>query len=62
MGNFLDNLIGFISPEAGARREAWRHNLEEMRHYDAGNFDRLNAAGLRITRARNKQTATAGTR
>lgn len=46
MGNFLDNLIGFISPEAGARREAWRHNLEEMRHYDAGNFDRLNAGWI----------------
>lgn len=46
MGNFLDNLIGFISPEAGARREAWRRNLEEMRHYDAGNFDRLNAGWI----------------
>lgn len=46
MGNFLDNLIGFISPEAGARREAWRRNLEEMRHYDAGNYDRLNAGWI----------------
>lgn len=46
MGNFLDNLIGFISPEAGARREAWRRSLEEMRHYDAGNFDRLNAGWI----------------
>lgn len=43
MGNFLDNLIGFINPEWGARREAWRQTLEEQRHYDAGGFDRLNA-------------------
>ena len=43
MSNFLDAVIGFINPEAGARREAWRQNLEELRHYDAGSFDRLNA-------------------
>lgn len=43
MGNILDTIIGFISPEAGARREAWRQNLEEMRHYDAGDYSRLNA-------------------
>lgn len=46
MGNFLDNVIGFISPEAGARREAWRRNLEEMRRYDAGNYERLNAGWI----------------
>lgn len=46
MGNFLDSIIGFISPEAGARREAWRKNLEELRHYDAGNYDRLNAGWI----------------
>lgn len=46
MGNVLDTIIGFISPEAGARREAWRRNLEEMRHYDAGNYDRLNAGWI----------------
>lgn len=44
--NFLDNLIGFISPEAGARREAWRRALDEQRHYDAGNYDRLNAGWI----------------
>ena len=43
MGNILDSIIGFISPEAGARREAWRQNLNELRNYDAGNYDRLNA-------------------
>ena len=44
--NFLDAIIGFFSPEAGARREAWRQNLEEMRNYDAGNFGRLNAGWI----------------
>lgn len=43
MSNFLDNIIGFISPAAGARREAWRQYLDEQRHYDAGSYDRLNA-------------------
>jgi lambda family phage portal protein len=43
MANFLDAIIGYISPQAGAKREAWRQNLEELRHYDAGNYDRLNA-------------------
>lgn len=38
--NWLDGIIGFISPEWGARREAWRQSLTEMRNYDAGNYDR----------------------
>lgn len=46
MGNFLDTLIGYFNPEAGARREAWRRSLEEQRHYDAGDFDRLNAGWI----------------
>lgn len=41
--NWLDQVIGFISPEWGARREAWRQNLEEIRSYDAGNYSRGNA-------------------
>ena len=44
--NILDTIIGWISPEAGARREAWRQNLEEMRNYDAGNYGRLNAGWI----------------
>lgn len=43
MSNILDSIIGWISPKAGARREAWRQSLEEMRGYDAGNYGRLNA-------------------
>lgn len=41
--NWLDNLIGWINPEAGARRQAWRQTFEEIRHYDAGSYGRQNA-------------------
>lgn len=41
--NWLDNLIGWISPQTAAKREAWRQVLEEQRHYDAGAASRLNA-------------------
>ena len=44
--NVLDTIIGWISPEAGAKREAWRKSLEEMRNYDAGNYGRLNAGWI----------------
>ncbi|MCD8206731.1 MAG: phage portal protein [Bacteroidales bacterium] len=43
MANWIDNLVAFISPKKGAEREAWRQQLEEMKNYDAGQFDRLNA-------------------
>lgn len=46
MGNVLDNIIGFISPAAGAKREAWRRHLDEQRSYDAGSYDRLNAGWI----------------
>lgn len=41
--NALDNLIGWISPEAGWRREAYRRALEESRGYDAASYGRANA-------------------
>ena len=41
--NWLDSLIGWISPAAGAKRTAWRQAMEEMRSYDAGAPSRLNA-------------------
>lgn len=42
--NWLDNVMGFISPEIGTKREAWRQNLEELkRNYDAGGYDRINS-------------------
>ena len=40
---FLDNFIGWVSPEWGARRQAWRMYLDELRHYDAGDFSRINS-------------------
>lgn len=40
--NWLDQLIGWISPETAAKREAWRQVLNEQRNYDAGNDARLN--------------------
>lgn len=46
MGNVLDRLISFLSPEAGAKREAWRKNLEAFRNYDAGGYERLNAGWM----------------
>lgn len=45
--NWLDNLIAFVSPEWGARREAWRNACDEIRNYDAGSTGRLNA-GWRV--------------
>lgn len=41
---WIDNVIGFFSPETACKREAWRQQLNEMRGYDAGNYGRLNAA------------------
>jgi lambda family phage portal protein len=41
--NWLDSIIGFISPAWGARREAWRQSIDEMRSYDAGDYQRGNA-------------------
>ncbi|MDO5391022.1 MAG: phage portal protein [Eubacteriales bacterium] len=38
--NWLDDAIGFLSPEWGYRRQKWR---EALRNYDAGNNERLNA-------------------
>ncbi|ODR35489.1 phage portal protein [Eisenbergiella tayi] len=33
--NWLDNAISFLSPEWGAKREAWRKYGDEIRNYDA---------------------------
>lgn len=41
--NFLDQAIGYISPELGYKREAYRKALEESRNYDAAGYDRINA-------------------
>lgn len=40
--NWIDNLIGFISPKWGAARQAWRVQMDELRNYDAAGFGRVN--------------------
>lgn len=42
--NWLDQLIGWVSPETGYKREAYRRALEVERNYDAAGHDRLNAS------------------
>lgn len=39
---FLDNFIGWLSPEAGYKRESYRQAYNYLRNYDAGNFERPN--------------------
>lgn len=41
--NWIDNIIGAISPRRGYERAVWRHELEMQRNYDAGDYGRLNA-------------------
>ena len=41
--NWLDQMIGFISPKAEYEREAYRKALKEQRSYDAADYGRLNA-------------------
>ena len=43
--SWLDGVIAFFSPEAAAKREAWRNTYEELRNYDAGNFARRSSNG-----------------
>ena len=59
--NWLDGIIGFISPEWGARREAWRQSLTEMRNYDAGNYDRGNANWRVLNQSAELRTGTVET-
>ena len=59
--NWLDGIIGFISPEWGARREAWRQSLTEMRNYDAGNYEGAMQTGGYSTSRQNLRTGTAVT-
>ena len=40
--NLLDRLIGWFSPQAGVRREAWRQTLKRAHDYDAGELSRTN--------------------
>lgn len=39
---FLDGIVAAFSPEKAYRREAYRRAYNQLRNYDAGNFDRPN--------------------
>jgi len=39
---FIDSIVAAFSPEAAYRRQAYRNAYNELRNYDAGNFDRPN--------------------
>lgn len=53
--SWLDKTIAFIAPSVAYRREAWRKGYEELRNYDAGTNDRLNA-GWRTVNSAAEQT------
>ncbi|THD15363.1 phage portal protein [Anoxybacillus ayderensis] len=53
--SWLDRAIAFISPSLAYKREAWRKAYEELRSYDAGTNDRLNA-GWRVVNSSAEQT------
>lgn len=40
---WIENVIGWFSPEWAAKREAWRQLWNEYRHYDAGDYSRVNS-------------------
>jgi len=41
--NWIDNVIGYISPSWGSRRAARRQDLDQGKSYDAGGYGRHNA-------------------
>ena len=41
--NWLDRTVGWVSPKKAYERAAWRESLDQLRSYDAGTDDRLNA-------------------
>lgn len=45
--SWLDNVIAWFSPQAAAKREAWRQYNDALRNYDAGDASRLNS-GWRV--------------
>lgn len=53
--SWLEKTIAFISPQRAYEREAWRKGYDELRNYDAGSHDRLNA-GWRAVNSSAEQT------
>ncbi len=41
--NWIDSLVGLISPKAGYERQVYRAAIELERNYDAAGYDRPNA-------------------
>lgn len=41
--NWLDQVISWVSPQTGYKREAYRRAMEFSRNYDAAGYDRLNS-------------------
>ncbi len=42
MANWLDNIIGWISPETAYKRQAYRNALQLQKGYDAGTYSKQN--------------------
>ncbi|BAE83972.1 phage portal protein [Desulfitobacterium hafniense] len=53
--SWIDSALAYISPSRAYRREAWRRAYNELKSYDAGADDRLNA-GWRVVNASAEQT------
>lgn len=53
--NWFEKTISFFSPSAAYKREAWRVGLDQLKSYDAGADDRLNA-GWRVVNQNADQT------
>lgn len=56
--SWIDKAVALISPSAAYKREAWRKAYQELRNYDAGTDERLNA-GWRAVNASAQQTDNA---
>lgn len=41
--SFIDNVVGWFSPQAAYKRAAWRQAADELRNYDAASYGRTSA-------------------
>lgn len=49
--SWFENTIAFFSPQAAYKRAAWRNSYNEIKSYDAGSDDRLNAGWRTVNMA-----------
>nr|WP_201787699.1 phage portal protein [Rummeliibacillus stabekisii] len=54
--NLIDRAAGWISPKWQYERKAWRQASNQIRNYDAGADDRLNASWRNVTTGTAEQT------